>query len=331
MARLIGAVVLVALTSCLGDVVSADRGVGAPGGTGRTTAAACPKATANALTFKGPTGCVRISALVGRDCPEESPPMLVRGLGTSHERRFLGGTYAVTLPGLPIGSRLVGETEGMTVFEIPTERSSLYVQRGASVERWLPLPSRVSSSTPTAFFIGDSITYGAEPYLAAALPGWQVGFDAVIGRSSEGGVAPAATEATTPPDVAVIELGTNDFYPETFRIDASQILDSLQKVPFVVWQTVHSPLGQVPEINKTIRELVAAHPNTAIADWNHFVPPDSIGPDGIHPAAGHDDEMAKLQAPVLQGWYGAVTDPNPLTCPPPQGSSTHSVSVPSSP
>src|SRR3989442_286904 len=113
-ARLVGAVALVALTSCLGDVVSADRGVGAPG-------------------------------------------------GTSRERRFLGGTYAVTLPGLPIGSRLVGETEGMTVFEIPTERSSLYVQRGASVERWLPLPSRVSSSTPTAFFIGDSITYGAEP------------------------------------------------------------------------------------------------------------------------------------------------------------------------
>ena len=69
-ARLVGAVALVALTSCLGDVVSADRGVGAPGGTGRTTAAACPKATANALTFKGPTGCVRISALVGRDCPE---------------------------------------------------------------------------------------------------------------------------------------------------------------------------------------------------------------------------------------------------------------------
>lgn len=240
--------------------------------------------------------------------------MLVRGMGTNHERRFLGGTYAVTLPALPLGARLVGEVERMTVFDIPAERGSLYVQRGNLVQRWLALPTHISSSAPTAIFIGDSITYGAEPFLASALAGWQLAFDAVIGRSSAGGIAPAAANAQTPPDVAVIELGTNDFYPATFRADASQILDSLQQVPLVVWQTVHSPLEGAPEINKTIRELAATYPNATIADWNHFVPADAIGPDGIHPAPGREDEMAKLQAPILQGWYRAVTNSDPTAC-----------------
>ncbi len=313
-------VAAVALTSCLGERVSVLPAASpAPSAPSATCENSPPSGR---VAFADAQGrCVPETVLELRSCALDQPDVLMRWAGTDRERRYLGGAYRVHVREVPAGAETIGTSPGgLEVFAKDAEPGWVWVQDAVGVSRWLALPASIpwTGRAPSAFFIGDSITDGASTYIAAALPGWATGFDAVIGRPSSGGVTPAATQgqAVPTPDAVVVELGTNDNDPDQFRNNAKQILDALQTVPLVLWQTAHGPetMTAIPDINATIRDLVARYPNTAIADWNGYVSDDMLVSDGVHPLSDHENAMALLVAPLLDRWRAALEGRGPTAC-----------------
>ena len=310
---------LLTLTSCLGQRVSLVRGTPAPS----PAVVDCSASPApGAIVFDvGAGACLPGNDLKMVQCALDQPQVIVRGSGTDRERRYLGGAYRVAVDTLPPGAAVLGtSSEGITVYAIPHEPARLWVRDALGLSRWLALPAgpvwRDQGRPPSAFFIGDSITEGASSFITAALPGWTTGFDAVIGRPSDGGIAPAEAEAgaVPPPDVVVVELGTNDADPAVFRANALRILSTLKGVQLVIWQTTHGPMTAIPQINAIIHDLVPRYANTSIADWQSYVTNDMLVSDGVHPQTQYEDAMATLVAPILEGWRAAVEGRGATAC-----------------
>ena len=51
-----------------------------------------------------------------------------------------------------------------------------------------------------------------------------------------------------------------------------------------------------------------------IADWDAFVSDTELSADGVHPAAGHEDLMAQLIAPILTRWLEIASDGAAVSC-----------------
>jgi len=259
-------------------------------------------------------GCVPPVRLMGFRCAPDEPIVLEVGAGTKDVERFVGDRWATPVDTLPPDAVPIGEGGDMQVYTVPGDPRMLFVGRGETVSRWLRLPRRSVHQPPTAFVIGDSIADGAAPYITSALPGWTIGFDAVIGRGTDSALTTAAEQGAARPDVVVVELGTNDADPATFRRNAVTILNDLRHVPLVVWQTAHGPLANIPGVNIHIRGLVPRYPNAVIADWDTFVSDAELSGDGVHPAAGHEDLMAQLIAPILTRWLEIADGGAAVSC-----------------
>jgi GDSL-like Lipase/Acylhydrolase family len=305
------------LTSCLGEPVNVHKGA-APAPSPGVGCSEGP--VLGRISFTDPDGrCVPETVLEMVQCDLDQPELIVRWAGTDHERRYLGGPYRVAVRDVPEGAEVIGNAaSGHLVFAKPGEPNWVWVQDPMGVSRWLALPQGVpwEGRAPSAFFIGDSITDGAQTYISAALPDWTTGFDAVIGRPSSGGVTPAETQGQTdpPPDAVVVELGTNDQASDAFRQNAIAILDALRAVPVVVWQTAHGPMETIPPIDAAIRDVVTRYPNTVVADWNTYVTDAMLTSDGVHPLSNHEGAMANLQAPILDTWRAAVEGRGATSC-----------------
>ncbi|HEY6566927.1 MAG TPA: hypothetical protein VI341_05335 [Actinomycetota bacterium] len=292
-------------------MVAATIAPGCSGGnTLGTSSPVCTQGSDSVVVFQGPSGrCIPRARLVQYRCPGQAP-QFVLDAGSARELRYLGGAFATRVPRLPEGSQVIGVGAGIQAVMVP-DQEALYTVRGTETERWLALPDRdrVVGGGPRAFMMGDSILYGGQTDIVAALPGWSVVIDASDGRSSISGVAIAEAQATAGFDVVVVELGTNDLSVKPFRDHARAILASLQDVPLVLWQTVKGPVEVVEteEINAAIRELMSSHKNTAIADWAGSVKVEELSYDGVHPALGHEDAMAAIVSPMLRRWWSAVT------------------------
>jgi lysophospholipase L1-like esterase len=258
-------------------------------------------------------GCVPPERLLGYRCSPEEPLVIEVG-GAHRAERFIGDSWATPMDALPTDAYPLGDGGDMQVFGVPGDAKTLYVARDDTVERWLRLPRLGASDPPTAFVIGDSIADGAEPSILAALPGWSIGFDAVIGRGTNSALTAAAAQAVARPDVVVIELGTNDADPVGFRENGATILDTLKHVPLVVWQTAHGPLENISGVNIHIHGLVSQYPNAVVAHWDSFVSDDELSSDGVHPAPGHEDLMANLIAPILTRWLEVANGGGALSC-----------------
>jgi lysophospholipase L1-like esterase len=228
--------------------------------------------------------------------------------------RFVGERWATPIELLPPDAVPIGEGGNMQVYGVPGDPRMLFVGQGETVTRWLRMPRLGPSEPPTAFVIGDSIADGGAPYIVSALPGWTVGFDAVIGRGTNSALTTTAEQAVARPDVVVVELGTNDADPVAFRENAATILDDFRHVPLVIWQTAHGPLPNIPSVNTHIRGLVPQYPNAVVADWDTFVTDTELSSDGVHPAAGHEDLMAQLIAPILTGWLEIARGAGAASC-----------------
>jgi hypothetical protein len=215
---------------------------------------------------------------------------------------------------LPTDAFPLGDGGDMQVFGVPGDEKTIYVARDDTVERWLRLPRLGASDPPTAFVIGDSIADGAEFSIVEDLPGWSIGFDAIVGRGTNSALTAAAAQAAVRPDVVVLELGTNDADPVAFRENGVMLLDTLDHVPLVVWQTAHGPLENVPGVNIHIHGLVSQYPNAVVADWDTFVSDDELSSDGVHPAPGHEDLMANLIAPILTRWLEVADGGGASSC-----------------
>jgi hypothetical protein len=304
-----------AVASCGGRAVDVPGSGGPVAGAGGCADAGSGTAI---LTFRAPDGtCIPADELLGYACDTSAlPPMIVRG-GASEQggRRFVGGRYAVTVPSLPGGVRPIGSAGELQALAAPGDPTALYVRTGDRVERWLALPREPVASPPSAWFIGDSIALGAQPWIEEALPAWETTFDAEIGRGSGSGVGIATVAAQALPDVVVVELGTNDASTDDLAANAAAILEILRDVPLVVWQSTHGPEETVPsENNAAITVAVAASPNATIADWDRWVDEDVLNPDGVHVQPSHEDEMAKLVAPFLTHWLAAMAATAPTSC-----------------
>lgn len=267
-------------------------------------------------TFRTTDGrCVPAGRLLHVRCGEELDPVVLAGSRTPSPAAFLGGRFAVPVASPPPQAGVLGEAEDVRI-SMPEEKSDwLYVDEGGSVTRWLSLPGpRAVSTPPEALLMGDSILAGSEAFVSSALGEWSTTFDAVVGRPSAAGVAMAAENALLPPDVAVVELGTNDADPVAFRTHADGILASFAGVPLVLWVNVHSPAETAAAVNREIRLAAASVPNAAIANWNAAAPAAYLSADGVHLSPGHEAAFAKFLAPLLLAWYAAVNGRGATRC-----------------
>jgi hypothetical protein len=259
-------------------------------------------------------GCVPPDRLLGYRCSPDEPVVIEIGAGTREAERFIGDRWATPMDALPTDAFPLGDGGDIQVFGVPRDPKTLYVARDDIVERWLRLPRLGASDPPTAFVIGDSIADGAESSILEALPGWSIGFDAVVGRGTNSALTAAAGQAAVRPDVVVVELGTNDADPVAFRENGATMLDTLRYVPLVVWQTTHGSLENIAGVNIHIHGLVSQYPNAVVADWDTFVSDDELSSDGVHPAAGHEDLMATLIAPILTRWLEVADGGGASSC-----------------
>lgn len=259
-------------------------------------------------------GCVPPDRLMGFRCSPDEPVVIEIGAGSRTAERFIGERWATLMDALPTDAFPLGDGGDMQVFGVPGDEKTIYVARDDTVERWLRLPRLGASDPPTAFVIGDSIADGAEFSIVEDLPGWSIGFDAIVGRGTNSALTAAAAQAAVRPDVVVLELGTNDADPVAFRENGVMLLDTLDHVPLVVWQTAHGPLENVPGVNIHIHGLVSQYPNAVVADWDTFVSDDELSSDGVHPAPGHEDLMANLIAPILTRWLEVADGGGASSC-----------------
>lgn len=258
--------------------------------------------------------CVPAAQALVYRCDPAFDPVAVLDLG-GEARRFLGGAYAVTVAAVPDGARPLGVAAAGRLYADPVDPRWLWVESGGAVQRWLALPGPPDvQDLPTAMLIGDSILDGAQTAVGDALPGWQLSIDAVVGRSSSGGIAPAESLTAPMPDVVVVELGVNDHDAAVFRQNADRILAAAAGADLVVWMTAHGPDPEIAAIDHEILSMMGTIPNGGIMDWDRAVPPEILSSDGIHPLAGNESVFAGILAPVLETWRLASTGGGPTRC-----------------
>ena len=232
-------------------------------------------------------------------------------------RRFLGGAYAVTVPGVPPTGFPMGVTGFGAVFQDPTEPAYLWVQADGRTQRWLSLPNRNKLSDPTtAQMIGDSILDGGQTDVVASLPTWTVAIDALVGRGSDGAAGVAESLPDPAADAVVIEIGVNDADPTATAANAQRIIDAQGDARVLVWLTAHGPEVDVPAVNAAIEAAMGSIPNGTVLDWDGLVPLDALSSDGVHPDIGQQGVLATLLAPFLQTWRDAVLGVGPTGCEP---------------
>ena len=263
---------------------------------------------------RGDGSCVPTSEAVVYRCDPSTEPVAVLG-GGDGPTTFLGGRFAVPTPSIPSRAQIIGVAAAGQLSIIPGNDRWLYVEAGQSFERWLLLPDvSAVGEPPTASMIGDSILEGAAPAIEANLAAWDVTIDALVGRSSSGGVAPAQAMAISPPDVVMIELGTNDQDSGAFSAYADQIATAVNGADLVLWVTAHNAASATAAVNQGIRTVMAASPNGAVADWDARVPLELLSADGVHLLAGSEAAFADFLAPYLAAWLEAVRGQGATSC-----------------
>jgi len=259
--------------------------------------------------------CVPAATAVVLRCDPSLDPVAVLDAG-GESRTFLGGSFAVPVAEIPAVARAVGFGPSGRFYGMADDPSLLYLESGAGAQRWLAVSAPRDVADPVgALIVGDSILDGASPTLSEVLPAWELTVDAVVGRSSSGGISVVESSFATP-DVVVIELGTNDHDPGAFRANADRILAApvVSVADLVVWVTARNPDDANPAINRQIVEVMAALPRGVVADWDRFVPAEALNGDGVHPAAGQEHVFADFVGGMLETWRAAVHHRGPARC-----------------
>jgi hypothetical protein len=137
----------------------------------------------------------------------------------------------------------------------------------------------------TVSLVGDSLNVGVEPYLEAALGGWTIEADDVVGRSTATGLEHVRERGAALGRYVVISLGTNDPRDgvDAFRADVAQVLD-IAGERCVVWATIHRDGDAYAPFNDVLRGEAAANRNLRLVEWTSMLDshPDWLAADGIH-------------------------------------------------
>ena len=191
---------------------------------------------------------------------------------------------------------------------------------------------------PRVFIVGDSVSLGAQPAIAARLGsvGWQVNqwsvqslhtwqASAVIDSfKAVGGIG----------DVVFVQLGTNDGSdPALFASEIDGVMQHLQDVPRVYWVNMRYFRDWVPAANAVIAAAATRWPNVRVVDWFGLSTPNPsfVYGDGYHLNPIGQAAMAELFATTLDAWVQeritTRTTVAVTTAPPPKSSRPAAVAL----
>jgi hypothetical protein len=178
-------------------------------------------------------------------------------------------------------------------------------------------PYQGPSAARKLYVDGDSITFGSTDALNAQFqPAYQVRIDGWSGNTTKGMLPEAQNAAPTGPDVAIIELGTNDPVHGLTLADSQNWLQQLNAtfppttcVIFVTpWSGTAGRAAGTLEAIATYERQTFPH----VADWDALtVPEDYAGGDGVHPVIPLGNQH------LMQVYAAAIAG-----CPPPPSTTT---------
>jgi hypothetical protein len=166
-----------------------------------------------------------------------------------------------------------------------------------------PTTARPPSPTGRSVFVlGDSALLGARDSVPAALPGWQVVFDAVGSRRLPQAIEVLRARRSEIGAVAVIQQGNNHLESEgSFGAQIDEAMRVLDGVDRVVWLTVAEKWPSRVEINSHIRAAAGRWPQIVVAEWAPLIAAHpEYAEDMLHLSAAGRVAIAELIA-------GAVT------------------------
>jgi hypothetical protein len=314
--RALGAVLAAGLFVLSACSRGADAAPAVPSAAETDSATACagvPPETGTPLIRTGSDGCTDLAAVLSRCAPRLAPVLTFVG---THDRRYVGGRFAVAVRSLPGEAAYLGRAGDLEIYREPGLGGRVFVADASGTSRWLELPGPGRVTPATASVIGDSIALGSAQEIVSTLPEWSTSIDAEIGRATDAGIPLASVVASTSPSAVVVELGTNDQNPEAFIASARTILRSLNDEPLVVWISPHAPFEVTTEVRAAIDRLVARTSNAVVADWDAAVPPDALSTDDVHLLPDRVDVFADFVARDLRTWRMAVTGSGATACAP---------------
>lgn len=153
----------------------------------------------------------------------------------------------------------------------------------------------------TVYAVGDSVLLGTKDYLPTTLGGWDLRFDARVGRAFPEGIDLVHENRANIGQAAIIVLGHNYWGGGKVYGYLDQLMADLRDVQRVVFVTVAEWSPAQPEVNRAIRALPKTYPNVVVADWEAVLEadPQFLIADHVHLTAAGDVALANLLAIML--------------------------------
>ncbi len=217
---------------------------------------------------------------------------------------LLAGIGALAAACTPTGARPTLEEPGLEGLAAAADRGT--VAGGAP-----PTPA------VDLVMVGDSITVASTPALEVALAATGLtvsAIDAQVGRRMNVGtrvLTPGAdvirfVAASTPPDVWVVALGTNDIGQfdgaDAYRKQIELLLAEIPPAAPLVWvDTWFRARGEASEVfNLVLRDVLGARDRSVVADWAAPAEePGVLTSDGVHPTPAGSDRFAEVTAAAV--------------------------------
>jgi hypothetical protein len=144
-------------------------------------------------------------------------------------------------------------------------------------------------SSPGILDLGDSLSVGTGPYLAARLREYRIDRIYDVGLHAYDAATLVARRRASLPSVVVISAGTNDD-PRivfTFARAVSRVLSAAGRDRCVVWPTIARPVAvgtAYDGLNRALARHAAREPNLVLVDWVRMVRrhPRWLTDDGVH-------------------------------------------------
>ena len=157
----------------------------------------------------------------------------------------------------------------------------------------------------TVSLVGDSLNVGVEPYLAGALPGWQIVANDRVGRRTSEGIGEITAGRARLAPYVVVSLGTNDppGSADTFRDDVARVERLVGSNRCLVWATIWRDGKPDDAFNDVLRDTAAANRRLRVVEWAKMVKqhPDWLAPDGLHGSETGYRERAGAIASAVRG------------------------------
>jgi lysophospholipase L1-like esterase len=153
----------------------------------------------------------------------------------------------------------------------------------------------------TVYAVGDSVLLGTKDYLQTTLGGWDLRFDARVGRAFPEGIDLVHENRANIGQAAIIVLGHNYWGGGKIYGYLDQMMADMRDVQRVIFVTVAEWSPAQVEVNRAIRALPKTYPNVVVADWAAVLAadPQFLIPDHVHLTAAGDVALANLLAIML--------------------------------